>query len=250
MLTLLKQGSGIRVLDKNTKFRCRECQLTKTGYFFISPTLCKKCAARRRTSQTSRSELVVLQSENGETVTLTTVIKKRLEKQADTELPLGLMDQIQVVVVLLALAGSAATLFTYFFLFDYVRISGWLFWAIIGSGFLFVWVLGAPRRRALKAMTVQLALKREANLHETNKFYSSPEWKRVRSEVIATQAGVCDICKSRPKGADLTVDHIKPRSKFPELALKSENLRILCRSCNSSKGNRPDKSTSLFAAIK
>jgi 5-methylcytosine-specific restriction endonuclease McrA len=33
----------------------------------------------------------------------------------------------------------------------------------------------------------------------------------------------------------LTVDHIKPRSKYPALALVLSNLRVLCRRCNSSR---------------
>ena len=40
------------------------------------------------------------------------------------------------------------------------------------------------------------------------------------------------------KDSDITVDHIKPRSKYPELALEIENLRVLCRSCNSKKGGK------------
>ena len=35
---------------------------------------------------------------------------------------------------------------------------------------------------------------------------------------------------------DVTVDHKKPRSKYPSLALKRDNLRVLCRVCNSRKG--------------
>jgi 5-methylcytosine-specific restriction endonuclease McrA len=34
----------------------------------------------------------------------------------------------------------------------------------------------------------------------------------------------------------LEVDHVKPRSKYPELALDLDNTQILCRACNSKKG--------------
>jgi 5-methylcytosine-specific restriction endonuclease McrA len=34
------------------------------------------------------------------------------------------------------------------------------------------------------------------------------------------------------------VDHKKPRSKFPELAMSIENLLLPCRRCNSSKGGK------------
>ncbi len=35
----------------------------------------------------------------------------------------------------------------------------------------------------------------------------------------------------------MNVDLIKPRSKFPELALTLDNLQILCAACNHGKGN-------------
>mgnify|MGYP003675798593 CR=1 FL=1 len=37
---------------------------------------------------------------------------------------------------------------------------------------------------------------------------------------------------------NLEIDHIKPESKYPELALDENNVQLLCRSCNASKGNR------------
>ena len=33
------------------------------------------------------------------------------------------------------------------------------------------------------------------------------------------------------------VDHVKPRSKFPELALDLSNLQVLCNLCNVAKSN-------------
>jgi 5-methylcytosine-specific restriction endonuclease McrA len=34
---------------------------------------------------------------------------------------------------------------------------------------------------------------------------------------------------------NIVVDHIKPRSRFPELALDPENVQVLCDSCNRGK---------------
>ena len=37
---------------------------------------------------------------------------------------------------------------------------------------------------------------------------------------------------------DLHIDHIRPRSIFPELSLDPSNLRVLCRICNFKKAAR------------
>ena len=59
----------------------------------------------------------------------------------------------------------------------------------------------------------------------------------IRRQVIKQKGRVCAECGHRIlKNNDITVDHIKPRSKYPELSLKIENLRVLCRSCNAKKG--------------
>jgi len=43
--------------------------------------------------------------------------------------------------------------------------------------------------------------------------------------------------KSKHKDdAILHVDHIKPRSKYPDLALELKNLQVLCEDCNIGKG--------------
>ncbi|MFC6439752.1 HNH endonuclease [Bowmanella sp. JS7-9] len=43
-------------------------------------------------------------------------------------------------------------------------------------------------------------------------------------------------CTADPaQGAVLQVDHVKPRAKFPELALDINNLQILCEICNIGK---------------
>ena len=50
-------------------------------------------------------------------------------------------------------------------------------------------------------------------------------------------------------GVVIHVDHIKPRSKYPHLALVFENMQILCEDCNLGKSNvdatdwRPDEYT-------
>jgi len=66
-------------------------------------------------------------------------------------------------------------------------------------------------------------------------FYKSTNWLTIRNRAFKTHQNFCIKCETEDY---LTVDHIKPRSKYPELALEISNTQILCRSCNSSKGNR------------
>src|SRR5215472_642821 len=65
-------------------------------------------------------------------------------------------------------------------------------------------------------------------------FYDSEEWRRVRYRVLKKTAGCCQCCGQRPSpGNPLHVDHIKPRSLFPGLALSTTNLQVLCAACNT-----------------
>jgi 5-methylcytosine-specific restriction endonuclease McrA len=42
---------------------------------------------------------------------------------------------------------------------------------------------------------------------------------------------------SRESGDQIHVDHILPRSLFPEHELEFNNMAVLCRSCNMAKSN-------------
>lgn len=70
-------------------------------------------------------------------------------------------------------------------------------------------------------------------------FYESREWLRLRYDALRKSDGSCVVCgRSKFDGAVLHVDHIKPRSLFPELELEPSNLQVLCAQCNLGKGNR------------
>ncbi len=56
-------------------------------------------------------------------------------------------------------------------------------------------------------------------------------WLRLRDEAIRSHP-YCSACGSTE---DLTGDHIVPRSKGG-IAMTVEDVRVLCRSCNSKKG--------------
>lgn len=66
-------------------------------------------------------------------------------------------------------------------------------------------------------------------------FYESPLWQALRYKIIKKYERKCMVCFRT--GIELHVDHIKPISKFPELALEPENLQVLCRDCNLGKSN-------------
>lgn len=69
-------------------------------------------------------------------------------------------------------------------------------------------------------------------------FYRTKAWRDLRFKVLNQEKPCCAVCgRGRQHEVVLHVDHIKPRSKYPELALDITNLQILCEDCNSAKGS-------------
>lgn len=66
-------------------------------------------------------------------------------------------------------------------------------------------------------------------------FYQSREWRALRQRVFAVWGYECMKCGITHKG--MHVDHILPRSKYPELELEFNNMQILCQSHNIEKSN-------------
>ena len=65
-------------------------------------------------------------------------------------------------------------------------------------------------------------------------FYGTPEWLALRKRVLAEYGKACMCCGGKPRRVH--VDHVLPRSRFPELALAFSNLQVLCKPCNYAKG--------------
>lgn len=62
-------------------------------------------------------------------------------------------------------------------------------------------------------------------------------WHSLRKDALSLMGNTCMCCGEIPdKPVDLHVDHIKPRSKYPELMFDINNLQILYRWCNFKKG--------------
>jgi hypothetical protein len=69
-------------------------------------------------------------------------------------------------------------------------------------------------------------------------FLLSPEWRRLRMRALERDGGSCACCgRTAADGIRLNVDHIKPRLRYPDLALSLDNLQVLCHECNHGKGN-------------
>lgn len=72
-------------------------------------------------------------------------------------------------------------------------------------------------------------------------FYKSLEWRSLRYQVLKNCNGRCQLCgASQHDGVRIHVDHIKPRSTHPQLALVITNLQCMCSDCNIGKGGWDD----------
>jgi len=81
-------------------------------------------------------------------------------------------------------------------------------------------------------------------------FYRSDAWRVVRYKALTAHGGVCQCCGARASlGRPLHVDHIKPRSLYPDLQLEISNLQVLCDDCNLGKGARDQTDWRPTAAV-
>ena len=75
--------------------------------------------------------------------------------------------------------------------------------------------------------------------NRTRSFFRSAAWAKARWIALERANGRCRVCgRSAADGVRLNVDHIKPRMKYPHLALAQKNLAVLCALCNWGKGDR------------
>lgn len=97
-------------------------------------------------------------------------------------------------------------------------------------------VAAPPRNAELRAMIGSAFESRAFKKPPRISFYDTDEWRTVRYQALKRHGGCCQCCGARAeRGKPLHVDHIKPRSKYPELALTLGNLQVLCPDCNLGK---------------
>lgn len=72
---------------------------------------------------------------------------------------------------------------------------------------------------------------------QKNGFYVSLEWRKLRYKVLIKHGKRCEACGQNSRTAQYHVDHIKPRSRYPELELDIDNLQVLCADCNIGKSD-------------
>lgn len=92
-------------------------------------------------------------------------------------------------------------------------------------------------RQSLEAWKKQDKRRRTEKGRRAARFLKSPEWRAVREVVFERDGRLCRQCGSTES---LQIDHILPKSKFPELALSPENLQVLCWCCNRRKNTKTD----------
>jgi hypothetical protein len=73
--------------------------------------------------------------------------------------------------------------------------------------------------------------------HLSEAFLRSPEWKALREEAFRLFGRICHRCGST---SQIQCDHIKPRKRYPALALCLDNLQVLCWPCNRHKNFRDE----------
>jgi len=224
---------------------CPNCGWSGKDWGFKYRNLCKRCHAQWRKETAEENQRCKLPKTNikiAEDIIVTEHVHRRLRRKAQREVGDTASYWLARIIPVIAVLGSMH-------LIDIVKENFGSDGAIFGIMFggLFLAIAGyclfeSVWQGKITRVTTILAHTRQQEIQEQNRFYASPEWRLVREQVLQEQGSVCQHCRRRiSNDYDVTVDHIKPRSKFPELALDKSNLQVLCRRCNSAKGATYDE---------
>lgn len=219
---------------------------TLSGRYYVPKGVCEDCAKFRRRS---RPNPTVQLSDN---LVVSSNVRKRLKNKAALEHPKTLIHELPGILTFLVVVASVILGMVYAssdipkppnLAWGWVVTLAWI-GSTVGLIVAVQYLMSGPpqkRDRAIEQLTIKLAQERAETYEDRQRFYSSPEWRTLREQVIREEGQVCGNCGRRiRREVDLTVDHIRPRSRFPDLALARDNLRALCRRCNSRKVDRLD----------
>lgn len=230
-----------------TRFECAECGEYRRQRTVPSDGICQYCRATKHKPPNLPVNL-------SDELVVTSAVQKRLIKKAKTETPKARILRVSDAISKYIFIPFVITSFPLAILWFRDILSselGLLFFAFIAA-----WCIVPPllvilmlqlitrkprarRRLIIDEKVRRLAEQRRLEIEERQIFYASAEWSMLRKKAISEQGRICAMCKKYIEDeADITVDHIRPRSKSPHLALSEYNLQILCRQCNSRKGAR------------
>lgn len=191
-------------------YRCRECSRVKPWNYFISETLCKKCAAKRWVSPSN--DLVATSFG----LKVTEAVLRRIHRRADRIVPRALRDHIAPfmppIFAAIGISGYFLAVVS-----TSISLGPLLFIPLlvvpVVVGVLVMQRLSRPRNQALDAAVARLAKDRQEQIDAMQAFYASAEWVALRRQILNSSEPICGHCRQRIRKAfDLTVDHIKPRS--------------------------------------
>ena len=92
------------------------------------------------------------------------------------------------------------------------------------------------REACLEMIALKTALQQKAKQSKPHWVYDDSRWNELRYKTFKECGFTCMACND---GTEiLHIDHIKPLSKYPELAFEPSNLQVLCARCNNGKSNK------------
>jgi 5-methylcytosine-specific restriction endonuclease McrA len=226
---------------------CRKCGWTGKDWGFKYHGFCTRCHDEWRKAKAEERWARKPPNENitvADGIVITRNVRERLKKQAYRDTPRTRGELLWATRAVLSLLASLGFGCAWFWSLsghaEYTTIVGACAVATCVTFYVCEWKQAVEAKKRLPkvdARLEELARERQRQIDEARAFYASAEWRLVRDQVIREQGPVCRKCRSHIRtDYDLTVDHIKPRGKFPELALDKSNLQVLCRKCNSAKG--------------
>ena len=86
-----------------------------------------------------------------------------------------------------------------------------------------------------RAAQIQKKYEPRAEFERWKQTLGGRKWKRKQYYL---QEGRCITCQKQISLKGSHIDHIKPLSRYPSLAIALDNLRILCADCNLRKGEK------------